>query len=119
MAIVRKHIYFSGQVQGVGFRYRAKNAARANDLTGWVDNLWDGRVEMEVQGELSGIERMIQEIEMGSFIRIENYQMEDLPVDESEWSFYSKLKGMPGAMGILLLVFFCVIGILRSNFLLH
>ena len=82
MAIVRKHIYFSGQVQGVGFRYRAKNAARANDLTGWVDNLWDGRVEMEVQGELSGIERMIQEIEMGSFIRIENYQMEDLPVDE-------------------------------------
>ena len=49
----------------------AKNAARANDLTGWVDNLWDGRVEMEVQGELSGIERMIQEIEMGSFIRIE------------------------------------------------
>ena len=54
MAIVRKHIYFSGQVQGVGFRYRAKNAARANDLTGWVDNLWDGRVEMEVQGELSG-----------------------------------------------------------------
>ena len=35
MAIVRKHIYFSGQVQGVGFRYRAKNAARANDLTGW------------------------------------------------------------------------------------
>ena len=40
MAIVRKHIYFSGQVQGVGFRYRAKNAARANDLTGWVDNLW-------------------------------------------------------------------------------
>ena len=78
MAIVRKHIYFSGQVQGVGFRYRAKNAARANDLTGWVDNLWDGRVEMEVQGELSGIERMIQEIEMGSFIRIENYQMEDL-----------------------------------------
>ena len=85
MAIVRKHIYFSGQVQGVGFRYRAKNAARANDLTGW-----DGRVEMEVQGELSGIERMIQEIEMGSFIRIENYQMEDLPVDEREWSFYSK-----------------------------
>ena len=37
MAKVRKHIYFSGQVQGVGFRYRATNAARANGLTGWVD----------------------------------------------------------------------------------
>lgn len=90
MAKVRKHIYFSGQVQGVGFRFRAANAARANDLTGWVDNLWDGRVEMEVQGELSGIRRMIQEIEMGSFICIESYQVEDLPVAESEWGFYAK-----------------------------
>ena len=71
MAKVRKHIYFSGQVQGVGFRYRATNAARANGLTGWVDNLWDGRVEMEVQGELSQIEEMIQKIQSGSFIRIE------------------------------------------------
>lgn len=49
MAIVRKHIYFSGQVQGVGFRYRAKNAARANDLTGWVDNLWDGAMEVLIE----------------------------------------------------------------------
>ena len=57
---------------------------------GWQRNLYNSSVEMEVQGELSGIERMIQEIEMGSFIRIENYQMEDLPVDEREWSFYSK-----------------------------
>ena len=47
----------------MGFRYRATNAARANGLTGWVDNLWDGRVEMEVQGELSQIEEMIQEID--------------------------------------------------------
>ena len=87
---VRKHIIFYGRVQGVGFRYYSVYKARQLGLTGWVRNLYDGSVEMEVQGELSGIERMIQEIEMGSFIRIENYQMEDLPVDESEWSFYSK-----------------------------
>mgnify|MGYP002769791935 FL=1 len=90
MTKVRKHIYFSGQVQGVGFRYRATNAARANGLTGWVDNLWDGRVEMEVQGDPIEIEQMLQEIQMGSFIRIENYQMEDMPVDEREWNFYAK-----------------------------
>ena len=90
MAKVRKHIYFSGQVQGVGFRYRATNAARANGLTGWVDNLWDGRVEMEVQGELSGIREMIREIQDGSFICIEDYQMEDLPVTEEEWGFYAR-----------------------------
>lgn len=90
MAKVRKHIYFSGQVQGVGFRYRATNAARANGLTGWVDNLWDGRVEMEVQGELSEIREMIREIQNGSFICIEDYQMEDLPVAEEEWGFYAR-----------------------------
>ena len=90
MAKVRKHIYFSGQVQGVGFRYRATNAARANGLTGWVDNLWDGRVEMEVQGELSEIREMIREIQDGSFICIEDYQMEDLPVTEEEWGFYAR-----------------------------
>ena len=87
---VRRRYSIEGQVQGVGFRYRATNAARANGLTGWVDNLWDGRVEMEVQGELSQIEEMIQEIQSGSFIRIEKYQMEDLPVDEEEWSFYAR-----------------------------
>ena len=90
MTKVRKHIYFSGQVQGVGFRYRATNAARANGLTGWVDNLWDGRVEMEVQGDPIEIERMLQEIQMGSFICIDNYQMEYMQVDEREWSFYAK-----------------------------
>ena len=45
---------------------------------------------MEVQGDPTEIERMIQEIQMGSFIRIENYQMEDMPVDEREWNFYAK-----------------------------
>ena len=48
---VRKHIYFSGRVQGVGFRYRSYYIAQSLGLTGWVTNLWDGRVEMEVQGQ--------------------------------------------------------------------
>ena len=81
---------FPGRCRALDFVTVPKMRREPMIFTGWVDNLWDGRVEMEVQGELSGIERMIQEIEMGSFIRIENYQMEDLPVDEREWSFYSK-----------------------------
>lgn len=90
MAKVRKHIYFSGQVPGRGIPLSCNQCARAKALPGWVDNLWSGRVEMEVQGELSQIEEMIQEIQSGSFIRIEKYQMEDLPVDEEEWSFYAR-----------------------------
>jgi len=42
---------FAGTVQGVGFRYRAVMAARKLGLTGWVSNMPDGTVVMEVQGE--------------------------------------------------------------------
>ena len=50
MEKIRKHFYFSGRVQGVGFRYRSYYIAQSMGLTGWVRNLWDDRVEMEVQG---------------------------------------------------------------------
>ena len=48
--IIRKHFFFKGRVQGVGFRYRAQNAASLYSVTGWVKNLYDGSVEMEAQG---------------------------------------------------------------------
>ena len=47
--IIRKHFFFKGRVQGVGFRYRAQNAASLYSVTGWVKNLYDGSVEMEAQ----------------------------------------------------------------------
>ena len=47
---IRKHILVSGRVQGVGFRYRTYYLAQNLGLTGWVQNLEDGRVEMELQG---------------------------------------------------------------------
>ena len=53
--MVRRHIYFSGRVQGVGFRFQASWAAKRLDLTGWVRNLDDGRVEMEVRGSLMSL----------------------------------------------------------------
>lgn len=50
--MVRRHIYFSGRVQGVGFRFQASWAAKRLDLTGWVRNLDDGRVEIPLaEGE--------------------------------------------------------------------
>ena len=48
---IRYHVIFYGQVQGVGFRYRAYYAAYQLGLTGWVRNCWDETVEMEVQGD--------------------------------------------------------------------
>lgn len=76
---VRKHIYFSGTVQGVGFRYRATYLAQTRNLTGWVKNLWDNRVEMEVQGEENNIERFLQDLKNQRFISIDDLEMAEIP----------------------------------------
>lgn len=45
------HVHVSGRVQGVGFRYFARGAAREQRVTGWARNLEDGRVEVWAEGE--------------------------------------------------------------------
>ena len=77
--MIRKHFYFEGRVQGVGFRYKAMYLASQLDLTGWVDNLWDGRVEMEVQGEERNIEKFLADLQKQRFISIENMEMAEIP----------------------------------------
>ncbi|MBO4591408.1 MAG: acylphosphatase, partial [Eubacterium sp.] len=61
--IIRRHMIVSGDVQGVGFRYRANYAARGLGLTGYVRNLYNGKVELEVQGERELISRFLVEVE--------------------------------------------------------
>lgn len=85
--IERRHYIFSGSVQGVGFRYRATYAARGLGITGYVKNLYDGRVEMEVQGDRDSITRMLVEIEAGSFIHIEDMEVKYIPVISDERNF--------------------------------
>ena len=71
MEKIRKHFYFSGRVQGVGFRYRSYYIAQSMGLTGWVKNLWDDRVEMEVQGDPNKINDLILYLQAQRFIQIE------------------------------------------------
>lgn len=80
MKKVRKHIIFSGRVQGVGFRYKAYYLAGNFDLTGWVRNLEDGTVEMEVEGTLYAIEGMLDRLEHDSYIRIEAIHQRIIPL---------------------------------------
>ena len=56
------HIYFSGNVQGVGFRYTARQVANGFSITGWVKNLKDGRVELLAEGEKTELEKFFAEL---------------------------------------------------------
>ena len=61
-SIIREYLTFTGRVQGVGFRYRAKHAADSVGVTGWVTNEWDGSVVMEAQGTAEQINRVLKMI---------------------------------------------------------
>ena len=56
-------IYFSGRVQGVGFRYTVLQVAREFEVSGTVKNLLDGRVRLEVEGCKPEVDRFLKEIE--------------------------------------------------------
>jgi acylphosphatase len=56
----RAHVYVSGQVQGVFFRDSARKKAERLGLTGWVENLPDGRVEALFEGPQEKVREMIQ-----------------------------------------------------------
>ncbi len=75
----RWHILFSGKVQHVGFRYTAYYIARDLGLTGWVDNLPDGRVEMEVQGQPSDLRRLLLRLKGQRHILITQTQIRRIP----------------------------------------
>lgn len=79
---IRKHILFFGTVQGVGFRYYSVHKANSLGLTGWVRNLYDGSVEMEVQGPESGIDNLIRFLEAQHYIRIERMEVKTIPWKE-------------------------------------
>jgi acylphosphatase len=71
MSHSRRRFFFSGQVQGVGFRYTCLSLARNFAVSGWVKNLECGRVEMVAEGEEAELDRFLDEIqrEMGGFIK--------------------------------------------------
>lgn len=87
MALVRWHVLFSGQVQHVGFRYTAYYLARGLYVTGWVDNLPDGRVEMEVQGNPVQLQRLVAQLKAQPHIRIEHIQLDKIPPQPHERKF--------------------------------
>ena len=68
----RWHILFTGRVQHVGFRYTALYFCRELYLTGWVRNNPDGSVEMEAQGTLACLRKLVLKLKSQPHIHIED-----------------------------------------------
>ena len=58
----RARVYYSGHVQGVGFRYTTQSVARRFAVTGFVRNLPDGRVELVAEGEQREVEAFLAQV---------------------------------------------------------
>lgn len=80
--IIRKRMKIYGRVQGVGFRYRAEQAAGLLGVTGWVRNAEDGTVEMEVQGSEAAINKMMTFINGGTYVRIDRIKTEIIETEK-------------------------------------
>ena len=79
---VRKHIFFYGRVQGVGFRYYAVQKANQLGLTGWAKNLYDGSVGMEVEGQEELIDQLIIFLQNRTYIWIERIDAKKIPLQQ-------------------------------------
>lgn len=56
-------VFFSGRVQGVGFRYSTFQVAKEFEVTGFVQNLADGRVQLEAEGRAEAVKAFVQAVE--------------------------------------------------------
>lgn len=82
-------VWVSGQVQGVGYRQTCRSVARSLDLTGWVRNLPDGRVEVFAQGEPERVDQLINWAWAGpSMAMVSGLESETVPIDNTLADFF-------------------------------
>jgi acylphosphatase len=75
----RLTVYFAGHVQGVGFRYTAHSIARRYQVTGYVHNLPDGRVELVAEGEPREVDAFFGEVRERFFNHIRDERSDEGP----------------------------------------
>jgi len=85
--MIREHIRFVGQVQGVGFRYTCVSLANRLGITGWVRNDPDGAVTGEFQGTTGDIEALVTNLKLRRTIKISYAERTSIPVQTSESGF--------------------------------
>lgn len=88
--MIRKRIIFKGRVQGVGFRFTAIRYATHLNLSGWVKNMYDGTVLMEVQGHQSLIQQLIAYLNNDHYIRIDEMDERTIHIIENDQGFTAR-----------------------------
>ncbi len=73
------HVFYSGHVQGIGFRYTVTEIARKMKICGWVKNLDDRRVEIVAQAQEELLEGFLEQIQQSFSRHIRNVDTEWLP----------------------------------------
>ena len=84
----RLHVFFTGRVQGVGFRYTARRIAESFGLVGWVRNCYDGRVELVAEGEEDILRQMLRQIK-SAFEHYVDHAEVTWPEESGEFSSFS------------------------------
>ena len=77
----RAHIYISGNVQGVFYRYETKKHAELHGVNGWIRNLPDGRVECLFEGKKKDVEKTIEFCRQGPPAAY----VDDVDIQWEEW----------------------------------
>ena len=91
MSVYRYQIKVFGRVQGVGYRYFCRSAVESLNITGWVRNVSDGTVELQIQGLENELTKLLSMIEKGpTFSRVDQVDRVQIPIHPDESSFEIK-----------------------------
>ena len=86
-AIERRRVFYTGRVQGVGFRYTAVRIAQSLAVTGFVRNLADRRVELVAEGTPGELDRLLAQIAEAMADYVHNVEMHKEPATGEFTSF--------------------------------
>jgi len=89
MPLERRRVYYSGRVQGVGFRFTSQHLAQSFEISGYVRNLDDGRVELVAEGETAELESFLDSIRDAFGDKIQAARSESLTPGEPEFQGFT------------------------------
>jgi acylphosphatase len=88
------HIFFSGRVQGVGFRFTARAVANRYKIDGWVKNTHDSRVEIIAQGRKKDIDNFVDDLKQEFSGHVLDVDIEQIESSDDYDSFQIKLGAL-------------------------